>query len=243
MARYANILGALVVLAALAAAGCGGPKGSPINHFVDSPSQLARIGSVVLIELAPDKSDSGTAAGMTEALYKALQARGLFQVRVIPLTHPACRDLPLSKEQAFTMADLDLMRSELKCDVVIFGAIRHFETYPRMQIGLNLQMLNLSGGRLGWKVDHTWDTTDKAVQKRIKEFFAEHMRDGYDPVGWRLATMSPRTFQKFVAYETVNTLPTRQELAEAPKLPRIDTVSTDKPADFSRRDRKNGKRR
>ena len=217
MAKHVNILGASVVLAALAAAGCG-RKTSPIFHFVGSPAQLARIGSVVLIELAPDKSDSDTAAAMTEALYKALQARKLFQVQVIPLTHPACRDLPLSKEQAFTMADLELMRKELKCDAVIFGALRHFETHPRMQIGLYVRMLNLSGGRLGWKVDHTWDSTEKAVEKRIKDFFAQNMRAGYDPAGWRWATMSPKTFQKFVAYEAVNTLPTRQELAEAPRV-------------------------
>lgn len=218
MARYADILGASIALATLAgAAGCA-PDKPPINFFLDSPAHLARIHNVVLIELAPDKSDPDTAAGMTEALYKALQARMLFQVRVIPLTHPACRDLPLSKGQAFTMADVALMRKELKCDVVIIGSVRHFETYPRLQISLYVRMIDLSGGRLGWGVDNTWDTTDKAVIKRIKKFFAEQMRGGYDPADWRLATMSPRVFQKFVAYEIVNTLPTRQELDDAPKI-------------------------
>ena len=77
---------------------------------------------------------------------------------------------------------------------------------PRMQIGLYLQLLDLRRGRLVWGLDHTWDTTDRATEQRIKAFFRSRMRDGYGPLDWRMAVTSPKVFQKFVACEVAETL-------------------------------------
>jgi hypothetical protein len=82
-----------------------------------------------------------------------------------------------------------------------------FRPHPRMQMGLSLRLLDLKRGQLAWAVDHVWDTTDKAVEKRIERYFNDQIRSGYEPMDSRLIMISPKAFEKFIAYEVAETLP------------------------------------
>ena len=188
------------------ASGCGAPP-ARIGYFLDSSWNPILTRRVVLVELAPDKGPSEVADGLTESLYKALQSKMLFHVDVVARTSPVCRDLPLSKRGNFSLTELENMREELQCDAVVFGSVTLSTPYPRQQVGVYLLMLDLRGGRLLWGIDHTWDTTDKLTEERLKDYFSENMRDGYGPADWRLARMSPRMFHEFVAREVSATLP------------------------------------
>ena len=187
--------------------GCiGGDNKPAIGAFLDSPQSLRNIQRVIIVELADDKCSPEIAQSMTEAIFKAVQGKKLFHMDVISQTNPACRDLSLNKRERYDMKKLDFMRKELKCDAVLLGSVCHFQTYPRLQIGLNLLLLDLRAGKPVWAVAHTWDTTEKVVVERMKEFFSDQMREGYEPADYRMALMSPRTFQKFVAHEIAATM-------------------------------------
>ena len=207
-----KIIVPIVCLISFACPSCG-PRRCPISYDFTSPAALQHIRRVALIELAPEKGAPQIAADMTEALFQALQAKRLFHVDVVRRTDAACRDLPLDRMEPYALENFSEMHRALRCDGAIIGKISQFQTYPRLRIGLYLRLLDLRNGAVIWAVDHTWDTTDKKTEKRIKQFFERCLRGGYDPLQWRLATQSPKTFQKFIAYEIVeHTLPTPSEV-------------------------------
>ena len=208
------ILPALLAAGLIAAAGCGPPEGPPnIGYVLPRPQNLAKVGRVVFLQLADDDSFHDVADDMTTALSKAIGARRLFHVDVISRDDPACKGLSLDGRNGFTIGQLQDMRRTLKCDAVLVGSVRDFRPHPHTQMGLYLRLLDVKNGRLLWAVDHLWDTTDKDVEKRIQKFFRKHMREGYEPMDWQLAMISPKAFEKYVAYEVAETLPAGPSLA------------------------------
>jgi len=205
------LLWVLVVLIAVGSQGCGRRDiaRADINYCLPSPKRVMRMNRVVFITLENRKGTPQIAEGMTEALAGAIQGRKLFHIDVVPATASACEDLPLSQREPYSMKELNNMRSALKCDAVLLGSVSQFHTYPRMQIGIYLRLLDLKNGTLAWGVDHIWDTTDKQTEDRIRRFFDSRMRSGYAPAQWRLGLISPKVFQKFIAYEVARTLPAR----------------------------------
>jgi len=75
-----------------------------------------------------------------------------------------------------------------------------------MQAGLVLKLLDLRDGKVVWGVDHAWDAADQETQNRMKAFFDRHIGEGQAPADWKLGTMSPRAFAKFVSDEIAETL-------------------------------------
>lgn len=192
----------------IAGAGCSHPPPpqAQLGCYLSSPQDLRRIHRVVLLELTQDSSVPPIARDMTESLFRAAQARNLFHIDQIARDDPLCRDLPLDGRGVYTIKDLMAMREALDCDAILFGRVTHYRSYPRMQIGLYVRLLDLQNGKLVWAVEHIWDSTDKATETRIKEFFESQMRSGYEPAQWELVTQSPKAFQKFVAFEIGQTL-------------------------------------
>ncbi len=218
----AVLVGACVLLATT---GCDEELVAPIQPYLRSDQSVLRLHRTVFISMDNQQGSPKTAEGMTEALVDAIQQRKLFHIDVVSAIDPACRDLPLDQREAMSMQDLSEIRDALKCDAVIFGRVTRWQTYPRMKIGIYLKLIDLKNGLPVWVVDHTWDSTDSQTEKRIKNFFTQEMRSGYDPIQWRLAMMSPKVFQKFVAYETANTLPTRTPPAEKPfRIPVLSDI-------------------
>ena len=181
-----------------------------IAHYLRSTKSVLGLGRVVFVALDDRKCPQRIAAGMSDALAGAIQRRKLFHIDTLAASDAACKDLPFRSREAYSMKELAEIRDALRCDAVMFGSVTHFQTYPRMQIGIYVRLLDLKNGKLIWAVDHTWDSTDSQTEARIKDFFGSQMRSGYDPAQWRLGLMSPKVFQKFIAFEAANTLPSRE---------------------------------
>jgi hypothetical protein len=214
--RTSCITGCL--LAAVLLTGCGPTEtafSGPAGIQVHSPRSLASIHRVVLVELPADWRQPRTAADMTEALFRAIQARQRFQVDVVSREDPVCRDLPLDLFGPLSMQDLHDLREGLGCDAVLLGRLSDVRPHPQMQIGLHLRLLDLRDGRLVWGGNHIWDSTEKATQVRMERYFESEMRSGYEPADWRVLMMSPRAYQKFVAFEAAGTLPVWPDSAAA----------------------------
>jgi hypothetical protein len=205
------------------ALGCRGPcaKGRPrVNYYLSSRQELQRVPRVVFVELYEDQGYPKVARDMTDALFKAVQARNLFHLDLVSAADPACRDLPLDGSDGLTMEQLAQIRQALHCDAVLTGKMSHFRPHPRMQIALYLRLLNLRDGKLIWGVGDTWDSTDLQTEGRIREYYDQQVGTGYDPAQWRLVRMSPLMFEKFVAQEVACTLD-----APAPPAEPVDTSS------------------
>jgi len=196
-----------LMAAAVLAVGCVrlGPRPA-VKAYVDSQVFPDRVRTVLILPLANETPDAAAAQGLTTALYQALQARRGLRVTLAPPTAPGDETGGLDPRRALTLKDLARIRTASGCDALVVGSVTHCHPYPRMQLGLYLRMLDLRDGRVVWAVDHIWDATDKATERRIEQYFREQRGSGYEPVQWHLATMSPAAFQQFVACETAATL-------------------------------------
>lgn len=198
----------LISLATAAAVtGCTKPQtpAEAIGYYL-RPNGTRDVSRVVFIEFAKDNENPRIAEEATNAMLQAIQNKKLFHIEVIKRTDAVCQDLNLSKSHAYTFDELAAMSKTLKCDAILIGRVDRFQPYPRMMIGLYMQLLDLRQGSLVWAVDHVWDTTDKRTEERIQKYFGKIIKDRYEPVDWELAIMSPRAFLKYVAYEAAETL-------------------------------------
>jgi hypothetical protein len=198
------LLFALLCLGLIVLGGCS-PEVSPLPNVLTR--SLSGIKRVVFIGLDERNSLPGVAKDMTTALSHAVKARGLFGLDVVDRQDPVCEDVFEVGRGGFTLVQIKELRQTFKCDAILLGSIDDFRPHPRMQLGVSLRMLDLKRGRILWAVDHVWDTTDKAVENRIKRYFRDHIRSGYEPMDWRIAMISPKAFEKFIAYELAETLP------------------------------------
>jgi hypothetical protein len=190
--------------------GCGaeGQHPAAVGHYLHSPPAVSRLNRVVFVELSDSSGgDAAFAETMTDAVCRAIRDRKLFHVDVLRQSEPVCRVLPLEKRDAYTYRDLMEMRQRLNCDAVLFGCVDRFEPYPHMEAGIYLRLLDLTRGRLVWGVDHVWDTGQKSVERRLRDFYYATAGSEQEPAEWRLALMSPRAFCRFVAFEIARTLP------------------------------------
>jgi TolB-like protein len=197
----------------MAATGCNqqkrdeSPPGAAIPCYIDHDMLPGRVQSTSIIPLANDTTYPSVSDGMTTSLYAALLGRQLFNVTVVPPADASTEVGGADPHRSLTLKDLARMRQALGSDVVLIGTVGHFQPYPRMQIGVSLRMVDLRDGRVIWAINHVWDSTDKATQQRIEKYFQRMRGKDYDPIEWRLATVSPATFQEFVAWEMATTLP------------------------------------
>jgi len=205
--------------------GCAEKPAEPaIGYYLGPRSDLAQVKQVVFVELSEKGTFPGVAEDMTVALSHAIHQRRLFRIDVIDREDPRCKTLSLQDTAAFTIKQLHDMRKAFGCDAVLLGQVRDFRPHPRMQIWLYLRLLDLKEGKLLWAVDQTWDTTDKATEKRMKKFFDKQMQTGLEPIEWELVKIGPKTFQKFVSHEVAATLPSRAESADGDNSGRWTTT-------------------
>lgn len=195
----------------------GPPPKPPIGFFLSSDATIEALHRVVFIPLESSEEDSDVAAGLTQQLFNAIQARQLFRLEMVDRKEECFSCLPCPGRQAVSLKDLAALQKTLKCNAVLFGTLERFESYPRIQTGLYLQLMDLRHGKLLWGVDNTWDSTEKWTQHRLEEYFKRHLARDYQPANWQLALMSPAAFNKFVADEVAQTLPSHA--LEEPKKP------------------------
>jgi hypothetical protein len=207
-----RIVSWLYLVAALCAlTGCQEERLEPVrvNYYLDSYGKVRKIQRVVFIELDEDIRYPGMARNMTSELVRSLRDKGLFHVQVRSRHEPICRDLGLEKPRRYSLDEMARIRKELNCDGVLFGRLVEMDFFPRTKLSLYLALVDLRRGKIAWCVDNTWDASDAAIRKRIHQFICRRQSTPYAPNAAEIAAVSPRNFQKFVAYETAKTLAPR----------------------------------
>ena len=191
-----------------ALAGCGQNQAAmeTIPAYLPSAEALWRLKRVVLVELDRRDASPQVARELSESVFLAVQKRRVFPVDFATSASPVEVSLPAGLSPRFTLEQLNDMRSALRCDAVMVGAITSFGPYPGAWMAVQLWLVDLRTGRVLWGVDHAWRTTDEATSKRMQRYFASAgSEDKSDPL--RLAEMSPRMLSDFVAWELAKALP------------------------------------
>jgi len=181
---------------------------TPYGHYyLDSPANFSAVDRVALLELENESPRVELAAQLTQVMADSFGKKHLFSIRTIGRMDPFWSRLDLNTIAAASPQQLQSIGEELNVDAVIFGTIKHYQSYPHLLMTLHLKMMDVRRGRLLWAMEQVWDSTDRQVELRMKEYFDTEMRDGYQPLDWRIIVTSPRAFNKFVVYEIGQTLP------------------------------------
>lgn len=203
--------GMMLLLLASLLPGCrtqqNAPSAPAANYYYRNPDkQFATFGRAAIVELHNDSSYPQISTDITESLYQALQKRQVFGLTLIRQSDPSWRSLQLEQDSAYTFEQLLAMRDVLKCDGILVGTVTEYRPYPHMAVGLRLKLLDLRDGQLVWALEQVWDSSDKATEKRIKNYYKTQKREEYAPLNDKLAAVSPLEFIKFVSYEVAGTL-------------------------------------
>lgn len=184
------------------------PEARRTDHFYVNPqANFATVGRVALLELDNQTTRPELSEIFTQALADGLGKRNLFSIQKVMQTDSVWQTHRLGNMQSHTLDDLAAARQAMGVDAVMFGTIQRYMPFPHLQIGVNLRMIDTRSGRLLWAVEDVWDSSDKAVERRMKRYFNEHIRTGYEPMNWQILVTSPRAFDRYVAYEIAETLP------------------------------------
>ena len=222
---------AACVLASLA--GCHRPPIPPkVVHCLASAEEIDRVHSVAFIELDSPAEFRDIAHEASRAVLEAIQARKRFQLRLVSRETPVVRDHLPPDGQPLALADLAALRRQLNADGLIIGTLRDFQPYPRMKMSLRLNLIDARRATVLWTVDDVWDSTERKTAERVERYFGSQQSDEFRPADWRLALMSPKAFEGFMAFEAASTLPMPVEIAEPvpPVAPRRPAVPASRPS-------------
>ena len=201
----------LVCAGVLLWAGCDvvQPKAkTPYGHYyLEGHGNFSSVDRIVLLELENQSSRLELAGQLTQAMADGLEKKHLFSIRTISHADPLWSRLNLDNIATCSDEELELIGEELNIDAIMFGTIKRFRSYPHLLMALNLKMTDVRGGRLLWAMEQIWDSTDRQVELRMKEYYNKEIRRGYQPLDWEIMVTSPRAFNKFVVYEVGQTLP------------------------------------
>lgn len=179
------------------------------SYYLSPTADLSSLGRVALVELDNSSSYPEIAKNATDAIYVGLQKKQRFGLTVIAQNHSIWRSLQSEADSSYSPEQLLEMRNALKCDAVLTGAVTQYEPYPHMSMGLRVRLIDLRSGDLLWAVEQVWDSADKSVSRRIKQYLKS--QEGRGAGSEELVVMSSLKFLKFVGYETAETLRIAQE--------------------------------
>jgi len=210
------------LLPVISCCGCGFGNAAmqkPDYYYLNPHKNLSAVGRVAIVELANESTYPTINTDVTNALFQALQKRQLFSLSVVEQTNPLWRSMQLNsnagwqeQSEAFgkraTYAPRQLLeiRRTLECNAMLTGTVTQYQPYPHMAIGLRLKLIDLTDGQLLWAIEQIWDTADKAIQYRAKNYFRREIGSGFEPLREDLVVVSPFRFLKFVAHEVGETL-------------------------------------
>jgi len=212
-----------IFLSLIFIAGCANYYGNvaPETNFyyLNRNKDFSSIGRVALVELDNFSDYPQISLELTRFLYQAMQKKQLFGITMFQKDDPAWKSLKLDidpapgaqtgvlkNSSAYSYEQLSAIHKTLKHDAVLIGVISDFKYYPHMSIGLRLKMIDLKDGQLLWALEQIWDTADKSTEKKVKNYFRQQVRSGFDPLREKLTTVSAINFTKFVSFEVAETL-------------------------------------
>jgi len=181
------------------------------QYYINPNADFRALGQVVLLtpdgaESYPDQVDQ-----VCDALVQALQKKHLFNVRRVDRSDPAWAELELDR-RPWDLDQMRRIRHRLAADGVLVGRVTDYQPYPHLLVGLHLKLVDLRNGMVVWGLEQVWDSQDAKVQKRMRGYYYSRMAREYEPLGWRILNTSGRAFVRFVAEETVQTLPDAHQL-------------------------------
>lgn len=204
----------------LALSGCSmlrGRQAQETGHFYLNPyADLSSVGKVVIFELDNRTSYPLLSGTITDDLSQALQKKHIFTLSTLHRTDPKWRNLDLNGSNSYSLEELASIRKQLKADAVLFGSLMRYDPFPHMLMSLHLKLVDLRSGKLLWAMEQVWDTSDKRLELRMKQYYEDQLRTGYEPMDWQLLITSPRNFNRFVVYEVSITLPDVNRYAQLP---------------------------
>jgi len=190
--------------------GCGLYRGEALQaaryYYLTADKDLATVGRVDIVEFVNETRAPEIGSEMSRTVFQALQKEQIFGLRLFGLEDSEWKSLLVTPETSYSLEELQAIREALRSDAIITGTVADYQPFPHMSMSLRLSMIDLRDGKLLWAVDHTWDTADKETQERIRRYFKNEVRAGYQPLREDLVSISPIEFNKFVAYEVVQTL-------------------------------------
>ena len=168
---------------------------------------FSRLGTVILLEPYSTVGSPEFSAEFTEALSSELKKKQVFSLDILLREDPQWQNLQLGQAQVLDLDEIVKIKNCYASNAVIYGTITHYQPFPRMAVGLKLTMLDMRSGNVLWGIEQVWDSTDKAVEKRMQQFYQNCLSKDYDPLEYRLMKVSPRAFVKFVTGEIAMTIP------------------------------------
>jgi hypothetical protein len=177
------------------------------HYYLNPDSDMAGIGKVVMLELKNETSYPDLSEEITAVLASSLTKKHVFSMKVLDRGGAEWQELEIDKIEVFDRETRNRLRDELGCNGIIFGEVADYRPFPASTIGLRMKLLDLRNGHVVWGIDQVWDATDKGFEERAKRYFSVVMKGDYSPMDWRVINASPRAFNKFVAYEVCQTLP------------------------------------
>jgi hypothetical protein len=175
-------------------------------YYLNPHRSLNTIGRVAIVELSNDSSYPDISNDVTEKLYQALQKKQIFGLTVVRQNDAIWRSLQLDLESKYNLEEIKTIRKTLKCNALLIGTITEFRPYPHLIMGLRIKLLDLRDGQLLWALEQVWDSADKSIEYRMKDYFRSHKRSGYGPLKEQLASVSSLEFIKYVSFEIAETL-------------------------------------
>jgi hypothetical protein len=164
------------------------------------------MGQVVIFEFENQTDYPDCSIELTTAVGDALKRKHLFNLRTLGRTSDLWLDLQLDKP-AFSNQELLALRKRLLTDGILIGRVSEYRPYPHLMTSMNLKLIDLNDGSVLWGLEQIWDSTDQSVERRMKMYYQEKIRQEFDPMGWQVITTSPRMFHQYVADEVAQTLP------------------------------------
>ena len=106
---------------------------------------------------------------------------------------------------------IQILKTEIGCDAVLFAELTQYRPYPPLVIGWNMKLVSVSTQEILWAVDETFDAGELAVANAARRF--EMQREQPNPVlaESRQVLISPRRFGQFTTETLVATVPEYKE--------------------------------
>lgn len=197
-----------------------------IGYHLASPQELQQVRNVVFVGLTGPVDYDQVSIDLTRELFQTIQGRRLFQVDIVDNVDPTVATMSAAGREPLTLDQMSQLATSLGCDAVLYGTVVEFQAYPRMRLALRLRLVDVRRGKLLWGVDQVWDTSEKSIERRIEKYYHSKQTNQNEPLEWQMFVISPKSFEKFIAYEVGQTLPCNAtpQPPDRPKMPEVDAV-------------------
>lgn len=176
-------------------------------YYVRPGTYFGGIGKVALFEPLDETHSQDLSTAFMRIQAKELRKLHTFSVMPVYKSDAYWYNFENTVNGEYDTDVLDAIRKAYGVNAVIFGVITQYESFPKLNIGLRLRMLDLRTGKILWGVENVWDTNDLSTQKQMCEYYKANLKKSFEPLGAEILEVSPREFGKFVATEIASTIP------------------------------------